>query len=343
MPSGTDFPTMVELPGRNRIPLRQVCDPSYQKSFSNLILPMKPFCHALLILVGLCFCQVCLSQEDLSKLEASAEAFVKAFNEGDSEAISELFLPNGELILASGELIAGQEEIRSHYEEVFADTTGPKAALEAGSVRFLTDSLAVEDGTIHLNYPDGEISSHFYTAVHAKQDDGTWRFASVRDEVGDHALPSEKLMELSWLIGDWLIQTDFGGTWLTFSWSEDGPYIDARAVSESPEGPSTAATMRIGWNEKEEAFISWGFDAEGGFNQSSWTERSEGEWILRTEGVTSTGESNHATQVLAMEKGGDEFVWIKRDQTIGGEAQPDRTLSVVRRPPEPLADTKSAE
>lgn len=305
--------------------------------------PMKSLYRFLLMLVAVGIFQMSQSEDDLSQLEALAGKFLESFNEKDAVALSELFLPNGELVLASGDLIAGRDAIREHYEKVFAKPESPKAALEAGSVRFPTGRLAVEDGTIHFNFTDGEITSHFYTAVHSKGDDGTWSLASVRDESGDHALPSEKLLALEWLVGDWVIQTGSSDTWISFSWSEDGPYIDAKAVTETPAGPSTAATMRIGWNEREESFHSWGFDAGGGFTQSAWTEKADGQWLLRTEGVTAAGEKNVATQVITRKGTGESFGWAKRDQIIGGIVQPDQDLEVLQRPPQPVATTDQTE
>lgn len=275
------------------------------------------------------------SEDELSKLEQSAVSLIEAFNAGKAEDIASLFVPDGELVLASGELVIGRENILSHYSDVFADSDRAQAALEAGSVRFLTDDLAIEDGTVHLSYPSGGISSHFYNAVHAKQADGNWLIASIRDEKGDHALPSEKLLALEWLVGDWMIQAGEGETYISFSWSDDGPYLDAKATTVTPADSAISATMRIGWNERDDTFVSWGFDAEGGYNQSSWTEKGSGEWLLKTEGITAIGERNSATQVLARDSSGKEFSWTKRDQTIAGVLQSDRTLKVVPRPPEP--------
>lgn len=296
-------------------------------------------CFSVSLILCTCFPAVAFTQDDLSKLENSARNLIEAYNEGDAEAVVSLFVEGGELLLASGEIILGRENLLAHYTEVFAADARPQAALEAGSVRFLTDALAVEDGTVHITSPDGEISSHFYQAVHVKQEDGSWLFASIRDQEGDHALPAEKLIALQWLIGDWMIQADTADTWISFSWSDDGPYIDAKALTESPDSMDTAATLRIGWNEKEETFMSWGFDAEGGFNQSTWFADGPDRWVLKTNGVTASGETNIATQVLELGESGQSFSWLKRDQIIDGAIQPDRTLSAVKRPPQPMAAT----
>jgi uncharacterized protein (TIGR02246 family) len=299
---------------------------------------MKPLLLTILIGIG-SLSITSFGEDDLSKLENSARNLIAAFNAGDAEALSSLFVEGGELLLASGEIILGREDLLAHYTEVFADDARPQAALEAGSVRFLTATLAVEDGTVHITSPDGEISSRYYQAVHVKQEDGNWLFASIRDEEGDHALPAEKLIALQWLIGDWIIQADGTDTWISFSWSDDGPYIDAKALTESPDSMDTAATLRIGWNEKEETFVSWGFDAEGGFNQSTWYADGPERWVLKTSGVTASGETNIATQVLDLDDSAQSFTWSKRDQILNGVIQPDRTLNAVKRPPQPMAAT----
>ncbi|MDF1658582.1 MAG: SgcJ/EcaC family oxidoreductase [Verrucomicrobiales bacterium] len=283
------------------------------------------------------------ADDDLSKLEESAASLIEAFNAGDAEAVSNLFVEDGELVLSSGKIVIGKANLLEHYTSVFSDPERSQAALEVGSVRLLTSGMAMEDGTVHLTAPDGGVSSFFYQAVHAKQEDGSWKLASVRDVEGDQSMPAEKLGALKWLIGDWVMQTRGGDTWISFFWSEDGPYIDAKAMSESPQAPATSATMRIGWNEAEEAFKSWGFDGEGGFNESDWVESGPNEFLLKTMGVTASGEKNVVTQVLKLSNKGNVFSWSKRDQVLGGEVLADRTVQAVKRPPKPDSAVVGAE
>lgn len=274
----------------------------------------------------------------LATLASRATEFVASYNQGDSAALAGHFVPDGEIVLADGTVIAGRDEIQEFYDAVFADEHDPKAALEAGSVRFVTPGIAVEDGTFHVTLPGGEIVSHFYTAIQVQQDDGGWLTARIRDEIEDQAPASEKLIALEWLVGDWLIERDGTRTFLSFDWSEDGPFIDGRALTEMAEEESTASTYRIGWNSKRKGFVSWAFDAEGGFLTADWTETVDG-WLLRARGVTADGETNQATQVLAPDPGQQSFVWNTRDQVIGGELQPDATTRVVKRPPAAKNDT----
>jgi uncharacterized protein (TIGR02246 family) len=273
------------------------------------------------------------NQANLDALAANAASFVEAYNKGDHGALAKLFLPEGEIVLANGDLIAGREEIAEFYQEVFSGDPKPKAALEAGSVRFPTPGIAIEDGTLHVTTPSGEVTSHYYTAVQVKQENGSWLTASIRDEIEDHAPASEKLIALEWLAGDWLIEVDGTRTFLAFEWSDDGPYLDGRALTETAGRQSTASTYRIGWNNERRNFVSWGFDAEGGYTKSEWTRTDDG-FLLRTSGVTADGEVNQSTQTINPDDNLQGFTWASRDQTIGDEVQPDRTVRVVKRPPE---------
>lgn len=274
----------------------------------------------------------------LAKLESAATAFVEAYNKGDAGALASQFVPDGEITLADGEVVSGRTEIQSFYEQVFAGEEDPQAAVEAGSVRFVTPAIAVEDGTLHVTAPSGEVTSHHYTAVQVQQDDGSWLTASVRDSLEDSAAPSEKMIALEWLVGDWEVSKDGVTTWLSFDWSDDGPFIDGRALTAEAGEDSTAATWRIGWDNRRKGFVSWGFDALGGFTYSEWTATDTG-WLLRSRGVTADGETNQSTQLLEPDDSGEFLNWTKRDQVIGDELLPEHRVKVVKRPPDP----KSAE
>jgi len=299
-------------------------------------------CLALTLLTA----HVARSQEEdpnktnLEALAANAAAFVDAYNKAQPESLAKLFLPEGEIVLADGKIVAGREDIRDFYTEVFASEVKPKAALEAGSVRFVTPGIAIEDGTLHMTKPSGEVASHDYTAVQIKQENGSWLTASIRDESEDHAPASEKLLALAWMVGDWLIEVDGTRTFLSFSWSDDGPYIDGKALTEQAGADSASATYRIGWNCKRKNFVSWAFDALGGYNKSEWTADDDA-WLLRTSGVTANGEISESTQSLEPDPSHQSFTWSRRDQTINDEVQPDRSIRVVKRPPTPVTTPDS--
>lgn len=278
---------------------------------------------------------------DLEALSSNAKSFVAAYNKANPEALAKLFLPSGEIVLANGEMISGREEISDFYTGIFFGESKPKAALEAGSVRFVTPTLAIEDGTLHVTQPSGEITSHNYSAVQVKQSDGTWLTASIRDEIDDKATGSEKLAPLEWLKGDWILEKNGARTFLSFDWSDDGPYLDGKALTEQAGEKSSASTYRIGWNGNRKNYVSWAFDTKGGYTHSEWTTTEDG-WLLRTIGVTADGEVNQSTQSLTPDENHQGLTWSTRDQTIGGETQPEVSIRVVKRPPDAAPESAPA-
>ena len=272
------------------------------------------------------------NQANLDILAANAASFVASYNKADHSALANLFLPEGEIVLANGDIVSGREEIAAFYQEVFSGEQKPKAALEAGSVRFVTPGIAIEDGTLHVTQSSGEVVSHYYTAVQVKQENGSWLTASIRDEIEDRAPASDKLIAIKWLVGDWLIEKEGTRTFLSFDWSEDGPYLDGRAVTETAGEPSVSLTYRIGWNASRKNFVSWAFDAQGGYTKSEWTNTGDG-FLLRTNGVTADGEVNQSSQSMIPDGNLQGFTWSIRDHTLGGTVQPDLSIRVVKRPP----------
>ena len=279
----------------------------------------------------------------LAALEKTAQSFVNAYNKGDAEAISKLFLPEGELVVATGQVVSGRQAIADFYARSFVGEEAPKAALEAGSVRFVTPGIAIEDGTLHVTAASGEVLSHHYTAVKVQQEDGSWLHANVRDHLEDRAPASEKMIALKWIIGDWQMQVENTITSITFDWSEHGPYIDGKAVTEIAGVPAVSTTWRLGWDARRKGYAAWAFDAGGGFSHSEWTLASDNSWLLRTNGVTADGEGNVCTQVVEVDPTGESFKLITRDQTIGDVVQPDRTVTLVRRPPHPQTSKPSGQ
>lgn len=300
--------------------------------------PLPIVAAAAVLAMGGAWCQDAdPAAAELAALEKSAVAFVEAYNKADAPAIAALFATDGEIVLASGAVIGGRAAIEAHYTEVFADDQETKAALEAGSVRFVTPGVAIEDGTFHLTEASGAVSSIDYSAVLVKQEDGSWRFGSVRDVAGDRAPPAEKLAGLGWLVGDWIAEVKGTDTRLSFRWSDDGPYLDGKATTEAPGAGSTAATWRIGWDTRRQDFVSWGFDNGGGYNFAEWTSIADGSWLLHTRGITADGENNRLTQVITVGAGGENFTVTRRDHVIDDELQPERIVTFVKQPPEPKA------
>ncbi|MCB1202631.1 MAG: SgcJ/EcaC family oxidoreductase [Verrucomicrobiae bacterium] len=279
------------------------------------------------------------SDKRLDALEASARRFVESYNQGSAKGVADTYLPDAELILSDGTQLVGREAIAAFYEDLFAsfDTDSrPQAAIEVGAVHFVTPGVAIESGNLHLTDAAGVVTTISYKAVQIQQADESWLTGSVRDESEGPNDPANRLEDLAWIVGDWVIQNNGLETLLSFDWSGFGPYIDGRAdMIQTLEGNRVGIEFRIGWDQGRKGFISWSHDSAGGFVRSEWTRTDDGTWLIRSEGTTADGEANRYTQICTVETNREGFTWEIKDQTIGGEPQPDRSLKAVKLPPAP--------
>jgi uncharacterized protein (TIGR02246 family) len=111
----------------------------------------------------------------------TAEAFAKAFNAGDAQAVAAFWTRDGEFVGAEGETVRGRELIEKSYREFFKKH--PKAAIEVEiqSVRRLGRHAALEEGRLSLRLPgDREPGQSRYSVLHVREGD-SWKMASVRE------------------------------------------------------------------------------------------------------------------------------------------------------------------
>ena len=270
----------------------------------------------------------------LEGLEKSAKAFVKAYNDKDAAALAALFTPDAEMIDDEGTVIAGQEELEGVYADVFEARPDAKAALEATSVRLLTPKLAIEEGALYITEAeDGEPAAYLYTAIHTQQEDGSWLIARTVDEEVTNLSTHEAISDVDGLVGDWIGRTDAGSLKFTFTWNPSGTFLVGKAVYQAVGLEPATFTMRIGWDSVREDIVSWTFDSTGGHSKAEWHDVGD-RWILKANGYTGDGEITSSTQVLAPTSK-DSFVWSVRDKIVDGQLLPDRTLNMVRQPPNP--------
>ncbi len=93
--------------------------------------------------------------------------------------------------------------------------------------------------------------------------------------------------------------------------------------------------QRIGWDPLTKQIKSWVFDSEGGNAEGLWTTVENG-WEIKMTGVRADGAAASSTNTYVLD-GPDRFVWSSVDRLIGGEQEPDLSVIIVRKPPQPDA------
>jgi uncharacterized protein (TIGR02246 family) len=272
------------------------------------------------------------SKDDAADKEAiagSAEAFIEAFHKGDAEAVAAFWTPDGDYTDQNGHHLKGRAAIEKAFRTYFSENKGLKLRIDSSSLRFLTENVAVEDGTTEVLDADGAAPTKArYTIVHVKKD-GKWYLGSVRDSVFIPRTNYEHLRQLEWLIGEWADEVEGAEVGhMTFAWSENQGFIINTYSATAKHLLLNSGTQWIGWDPSAKRYRSWTFDSMGGFGEGSWT-RDDNKWIIKSTAVLQDGRKMASTNVVQrIDK--DTISWQSKDRTIDGKSIPDKEIKMKR-------------
>jgi uncharacterized protein (TIGR02246 family) len=278
--------------------------------------------------------------DDENAIRLNANAFAKAANAHNAKAMAALFVAGGELVNEEGNVVQGREAIERTFAAIFR--AHPKMRLDVAvqSVRFLTPSLAVEEGTSTITNVSGEgVEHNRYTVVHVKQD-GRWQMASARDLPDEENSGSDELANLAWMIGDWVDESPDAVVMTSYRWEAGRKAIVSEFKIQVGGRPAMTGTQRIGWDPATKKLHSWLFDSEGGYAEGVWT-RNGNQWIVKMTGTRRDGSVASATNVTTRVTK-DRTTWESRDRLVGDEVLPNiDKIFIVRKPPQPRSSAPS--
>lgn len=266
-------------------------------------------------------------------IAASIESFQSAFNRHDAAALAKHFSEHGEYVNDAGVVFEGRSVIEAEFAARFKVLPKATLQLDVVDLRFVGDGLAIEEGTATvLPAPDAPAIISRYIVVHSRQG-ASWQIASARDLDSQPLTSHDHLLSLSWLVGEWVDESDQGRAYTSFNWSDDGNFLISRFTVMTRDGNEMHGSQRIGWDPQKKQIRSWIFDSEGGFAQGFWTS-TEGVWVVQLSGVRPDGSNGSATlHYVPVDE--DRFQYRSSNRMVAGELTPDVALTVVRRPPAP--------
>jgi uncharacterized protein (TIGR02246 family) len=276
--------------------------------------------------------------EDATAIRALAEAFTRAYNQGDAAAVAALFTEGAEVADESGVPIRGRESVADLFAAAFEDDPGGTIELTSEALRFLSPDVAEETGrarTVPAGGGSPEVTR--YTVLYVRRD-GHWLHDSVHEHP-DQLSPHDRLKALEWLVGEWIDESDEGVVHTTCRWSDDQNFLLRDFTLRVGGRPVMSGSQRIGWDPLTEQFKTWVFDADGGHSEGLWTRNGKDQWVIRATGVLADGRAVSATQVLTFVNKGMAR-WQSVDRAVGGQAVPDLPeIVLVRTPPGPAASS----
>lgn len=297
---------------------------------------LSPFCWLTmlgLLSLGTCPVQAADQSADVAAVQSSAEAFLKAFNDGKAEAVVALFLPEGELVDEDGNVYQGKEDLQKLFSGYFTKFPDATLSLDLESIRVLGSDLAVEEGTRYLSSKEAGKAQVRYTILRTKKD-GKWLIASIR-EFYDDPLPTsgQRLAALDWMIGDWVSEETDLAVKISYRWAEDKNFILGDFLASRGGEVVMKSTQRIGWDPLAGKVRSWLFDSDGGFAEGSWTFVDDS-WVIKSQATMPDGVTGSAT-VTMLPKGNNQFTMRGTERLIGEGRAEDFDITVTRAPPSP--------
>jgi uncharacterized protein (TIGR02246 family) len=255
--------------------------------------------------------------EDERAIRAAAQQYVAALEAGDADALAAFWTPEGDYVDEHGrshpasELVA--EAARSKGQGL-----RPQIKLLENRIRFLTDEVAIEDGTSEAVRPDAASrpSRGRFSAIWVKRD-GKWRLASLREARIDLLAAPPRLADLAWMLGQWSATS--GDTLLEVSarWNATETFL-LRDLKVTRGGKVVfQASQRIGWDPLTKRVKSWIFDSDGGYGEATWLREGE-RWLIESTGVLPDGRQTAGTSTLTQD-GENAFTWRSSGARIDGE------------------------
>jgi uncharacterized protein (TIGR02246 family) len=274
--------------------------------------------------------------EDERAIRHSVDAFGQAFARGDARTIAGLFTEEGEAIDPEGATIKGRAAIEEHFAQRLGGSTGDRLETNVETVSFLAPGVARVAGRTQLRPSDGSTAlGGRFTSIYVQRD-GRWLLAVAREIPDKDLTPHEHLLELEWLVGDWVEESEDAVVNTSVAWTDGGNFLlrsfDVRVTGK----PALTGTQRIGWDPLTRQIKSWVFDGNGGHGEGLWMRQGD-QWVIKATGVRPDGRVATATQVLTFVNK-DTLRWKSIDRTLGGEISQDiDEVVMVRKPPQPSA------
>jgi uncharacterized protein (TIGR02246 family) len=269
-------------------------------------------------------------QQDETAIRTGVEAYVKAFNEGNAEAVAAFWSPEAVYTdRISGQQVVGREAIVKQFKELFESPGSPKLDVSVESIQFVSPNVAVEHGTAKILLPDTDPESIEYSAVYVRRD-GKWLLDRVTDEAAQAANSNyEKLKALEWFVGSWVDQDENVRIVTDCNWTKNKNFMTRTFTVSADDNVELSGMQIIGWDAASKQIRSWTFDSVGGFSRGVWS-KSKDRWYVHKKGTTADGKTttavNHVTPV-------DEntFAFQSTQRTLAGQLLPNiNEVLVVR-------------
>lgn len=116
-----------------------------------------------------------MNEKEEQAIYNETELFLRAWNQGDAKAAASFYTEDGVRVGAMGDIEHGREEIAKAYDNLMHKAMpDAKAKQEKGTIRMLTPELAIWQGGLEIQKPDGSPPMKGYVVQVMKKVNGKW-------------------------------------------------------------------------------------------------------------------------------------------------------------------------
>lgn len=276
---------------------------------------------------------------DAAAIRSAAETYREALERGDTKTLAGLWTEDGDIIDADGGIFRGRETVEIEGPRAAAEDR-PRIDIGETSLRFLSDDVALEDGSVKVTVPGAAAPFTGRFSATWVREDGGWKLAALREARGDGATGDERLPDLDWMVGDWTVVEQRPDNAppspmaidMKVRWNAEKTFL-LRDVHIHPRDDSAGGihiSQRIGWDPLSRRIRSWVFSSDGGHGEATWS-RDGDTWVARTMSVQPDGSQSATINIYAYD-GSDRCTWRSLPTHIGGEHTPPLTMTMTRVP-----------
>ena len=265
-----------------------------------------------------------------AKIRQAVETYVTAFNAGDAKGLAALWSPEAVYTNPlTGVEATGRAAIEKQFAANFAMAKGAKLEAKTESIRFVSPSVAIEQGTAKVTTPKESPEETEYSAVYVKRD-GQWLLDRVTEEEPFKPHSNyERLKELEWMVGNWIDQDDNGKIETEVSWAKNQNFLIRSFTISVGQRINQSGMQVVGWDAANKKIRSWVFDSEGGFGEGVWSKKGNA-WHVQMTGTANDGRKVSSVNIITKENN-DQFTWQIVNGQIGDELLPNTDAVLVVR------------
>lgn len=285
-------------------------------------------------------------QRDDGQIRAAAKAYVDALARGDGKACAALWMPDGDIVDDLGRFLDGVRAAEA-IKPTPSGTVRPDVRLEETKIRFVTDDVAIEDGTVEIGPSGGTGATKGRFSATWVRHDGTWKLAALRECRAPEPSGPASLRELDWMVGEWAVEQKPPAADaplapaaaqpaidLTVRWNESKTYL-LREMRIAPPGGGAGAglviSQRVGWDPLTRRVRSWAFGSDGSHAEATWLRDDDGSWVAHTTSVRPDGSQTTSINVYAYD-GKDRLLWRSLPTHVGAEHAAPVSMTLIRKP-----------